>query len=382
MDYISSILTYAVSKISKDSDTPSDPITSFHFFSPNHQNLSHLYLGLSYERGFEVWDFQDVHHPDLHLSIRNSGVKKLLYYSTQSDSCLILLSLYSTLDFSTSSFQVFSLNSCKIIQIIEASQEIENIETKGPYLIISTIGNFIEVYQNLNKTFVVSPNIANPENFKPVFGLSQNIFAFTYCSRNVAFNNVSANLFNLASSTLESIMGQSTLIRTQVYNQVNVVDIASQSKIQNIHAFEVAVSFICFSESGKLMFLCPEHGQSFHVYRFEDVFKLSFSLYRGVSLAKSVNVAFSAEEDEVVVTSSKGTCHVYELRNEGKGILYKQPASDRLRLNAIGCYFKNNDEMICVGKTGSIYLKSKGRVDLVFEISRLIDFKCKIPIRT
>ena len=176
-------------------------------------------------------------------------------------------------------------------------------------------------------------------------------------------------------------MGQSALIRTQVYNQVNVVDIESQSKIQNIHAFEVAVSFICFSESGKLMFLCPEHGQSFHVYRFKDVFKLSFSLYRGVSLAKSINVAFSVAEDEVVVTSSKGTCHVYELSNEGKGILYKQPASDRLRLDSIGCYFRDEDEMICVGKSGSIYLKSKGRVDLVFEISRLIDFKCKIPLR-
>lgn len=381
MEYISSFLNYAVSSISPDPpQVPIDTITCFHFFKHNKLNPDHLHLAIGYERGFEVWDFQVLASPQLLLSIRNSGVKKLVFSNTDSFGCLLITSLYPTLDFTSSSFQVFSLAKCKTTKIINTLNDIESIEASRSHIICSTINNTLEIYQNFSRILVLNPFFSNVDSLRPVFALTDRIVAYTFVTKTGKNINLSGEIMNLASKSLESFLGQSTLLLGRsVYNHVNIVDLETNTKLQDIHAFDVPVNFIQFNADGMLMCLCPEHGQSFHVYRFQETYALIYTLYRGVSLAQVINVSFSEDNSLIVVTSNKGTSHLYTLEPSPKSLTYNQNVKDRIKLDALGCHFYNND-LIILSKAGALFRKTPERLLHICQVSRPIDFKCKIPV--
>lgn len=382
MEYISSFLNYAVSSISSETpQVPIDTITCFQFFKCNKLTPEHLHLAIGYERGFEVWDFNVLASPQLLLSIRNSGVKKLVFSNTDSPGCLLITSLYPTLDFTSSSFQVFSLAKCKTVKTINTLNDIESIEASRMHIVCSTVNNTIEIYQKFSRIFVLNPFFSNVDSLRPVFALTDKIVAYTFVVRTRENNNLSGEIMNLASRSLESILGQSSLLLGRsVYNLVNIVDLETNTKLQDIHAFDVPVNFIQFNEDGMFMCLCPEHGQSFHVYRFQETYTLIYTLYRGVSLAQVLNVSFSQDNSFIVVTSNKGTSHLYTLEPNPKSLTYKQLVTDRIKLNALGCHFCNDKDLIILTKAGALFMKTRERLLHICQVSRPIDFKCKIPV--
>lgn len=381
MEYISSFLNYAVSSVSHNStQVPSDTITCFHYFKLNKNNAIHLHLAIGYERGFEVWDFQILENPQLLLSVRNSGVKKLIFSDIDPFGSLLITSLYQTLDFTLSSFHVFSLSKCKVTKIINTLKEIESIETSGRYIVCSTVNNSIELYQNFIRINVLNPFLSNIDSLRPVFALIGKTLAFTFVLKSSKAYKITGEIMNFASVSLESFLGRSALLTGSVYNQVSVVDIQTNTKVQEIHAFEVAVNYIEFGVNGKFMCLCPEHGQSFHIYRLEDIYILVYTLYRGVSLAKIINISFSQDESFIAITSNKGTSHLYTLEPNPKILTYKQSVTDRIKLDAIGCYYYNNQDLLILTKVGVVFLKTSEKLLHVCQVSRPIDFKCKFPV--
>jgi hypothetical protein len=268
------------------------------------------------------------------------------------------------------------MKSCKTTRTVTIEEDIESLASKGKYIFISTVANSIQIFNKYEKTCVISPVVSRPELFQPVFGVSDTILAYTLTERPARISGISESLFNFANNSLEAIIGQTINAKIAVHFQVCIVELESQSKLQSFQAFEVPVNFIAFNETGDMMFLSPENGQSFHIYRREDLFRLVFSLYRGLSLASTIDVSFSPSTSEVTVTSNKGTCHIFSL-TPSKSLSYKQGAKSRLRLNAFGSHYLSSTECLVLTKTGEILSIQDSNVDHLFSVTRQVDFKCK-----
>jgi len=114
------------------------------------------------------------------------------------------------------------------------------------------------------------------------------------------------------------------------------------------------ISLLKFSPSGNLLLIGNENSQHFYIYRLfpetalrhineksskhQKAAILIYSIFRGYTSATVSNVAFSFDDNWLIINSSKGTSHIYKLDNDV--ILYE--SDTRITRNSMKFDYKNN----------------------------------------
>lgn len=375
MEYISSIFDYSIRSNTHGQSTHVQDIITYSEFSVVSINgTSKLCLLLSYERGFEVWDLSTPALPVLQFSIRNSGVKKIVYTDSQPVGSLILISLYQSTEFPKDTFQVFSISDGRVVESIKASRDIEDIVAKGEYVACALIDYAIEVFLKYERVYSVSPGGGIPEGYHIVIAICDLYLAYSLGSGK-------DTAISWTYSTIFSMIGVSSLMaEPRTHTQISILNLVSNVKLQEIHAFPTSPSKLLFTPSGSLLIVCPEHGQGFHIYRKNEDFQLIYKLHRGVSNAEIVHVSVSLNENWVTVTSSKGTSHLYSIEKNSKSLVYDHLALKRIRHYGTICCFVLEEfppAVVTMSVNGSLRLKRLNSDRKLAKLSRNIDFKAK-----
>lgn len=78
----------------------------------------------------------------------------------------------------------------------------------------------------------------------------------------------------------------------------------------NVHAFKTPVSFIKFSENGRLLAVAGDDGKAIIVYSVPSMKQVAF-LRRGITGSKLLSMSFEPHGTQLAVTSMNGTLHVF-----------------------------------------------------------------------
>ena len=86
-------------------------------------------------------------------------------------------------------------------------------------------------------------------------------------------------------------------------------------------------------------------GLSFHIYRvnpakeirgeYKNRYFLLYKLHRGLTPAEINDICISENEKIVIVSSSRGTCHVYLINPEGANLVYNYEIFCRIKLGSM-----------------------------------------------
>ena len=385
MEYISSIFEYSLRSFAmNESSTNKDTITHAEFSVISINGLSKLCLILSYERGFEIWNLSALSSPSLLLSVRNSGVKKGIYINTVPIGSLALISLYESLDFPRACFQVFSIVESRVSETVNTYKEIEDIVSNGIYIVCAIVDYSIEVFQEYQRVLVISPGGGVSAGFRVIVALSQEYLAYSLAVAQENSAGIANDIANIAGNSynmLLSLIGtESLLAGSNSYNQVSILQLSSNLKLQEIHPFPVSTSKLSFSPSGNLLVVCPIHGQGFHVYRLNEEYQLIYKLHRGMSNAEIIDVNISHNESWVAVTSGKGTCHLYNIEKNTKIMVYNHIALKRIKhYGTISCFVMNEfpPAVVSISNRGTLKFQKLNSDKKVAKINRNIDFQGK-----
>ena len=121
------------------------------------------------------------------------------------------------------------------------------------------------------------------------------------------------------------------------------------SLLCEIQAFNTAVSFLHFSRSSHFLIVSPLSGLTFHVYRinpakeirgdYKNRYFLLYKLHRGVTTAEINDITISDDEKIVIVSSSRGTCHIYKINPQNISLSYNHEVFCRIKL---GSFLENS----------------------------------------
>lgn len=84
----------------------------------------------------------------------------------------------------------------------------------------------------------------------------------------------------------------------------------SSVRTLNVHAFKTPISFIKFSENGRLLAVAGDEGKNISVYSVPSMKQVA-QLRRGMTGSKLLSMSFEPHGTQLAVTSLNGTLHVF-----------------------------------------------------------------------
>ena len=311
-------------------------------------------------------------------------MKKLIHIDSGPIGSLALISLYESYEFSKSSFQIYSFAYNKIIVSVNTYHEVIDILSNKKYIVCATVNNTIEIFLEFIRVYIISTGSGNIAGFKITMALSESFLAYSLKETDENRLFLASEIMSLAEDSCNailSIVGQENLITFPYQNNnISILDLSTNTKLQEIHAFPVSISKLGFSTTGNLLFVSPKNSHSFHVYRLEDEYKLIYKLHRGISNAEIINLNFSFDENWIVATSSRGTSHLYNINPKTKTLVYNHAVFDRIKnFDAVCCYLFSGtpSKILFFCKTGLLSLKKLGCYRKIANIQRFINFSSK-----
>ena len=315
------------------------------YFKKNSPNVCIL---IGYERGFEIWDLSS--DPVLVFSKRNQGISLVSYIPNPLQVQLVIAPLYDTSEFPLNSFQVFSVLENKTIMHIRTEDIIYSMQCNRNVLAIG-LPTKIELYSCEGFQKIYHVNVSNAEL---IFSMSGGYIACAVAYKHENSEERDGKIRDVISKTVHSIAetGINT-IKTYIdtsnssnclYGKIWVKNIMNNSLVCEIQAFTTAVSALHFSKTSHFLIVSPITGFSFHVYRinppkeikseYKNRYFLLYKLYRGVTPAEINDIAMSEDEKLIVVSSSRGTCHIYAINPESTNLCYNQEVFCRIKLGS------------------------------------------------
>lgn len=309
------------------------------------ENLPNLCVLIGYERGLEIWDVSL--DPLLIFSKRNQGVSLLSYIPGSLSVNIAIVPLYDTSDFPQCSFQVFSILSNSIVAHVRTSETIRSISSNSLVIALGLLTK-IEIYESTAFTKKYCINVANNEL---KFTLSGWYIAYSIADNQETIENyanfsdtIAKTVHNLAEAGLTTIKTYLDSGPGTIYGKVWVKHILQGSVLCEIQAFTSAISSIHFSKSSHFLIVSPISGFTFHVYRinpakeiksdYKNRFLLLYKLHRGVTAAEINDITISDNEKIIVVSSARGTCHIFKINPESTSLSYNHEVLTRIKLGS------------------------------------------------
>ncbi|KAJ0246187.1 BCAS3 domain-containing protein [Hirschfeldia incana] len=111
---------------------------------------------------------------------------------------------------------------------------------------------------------------------------------------------------------------------------VIISDVTDKSLICQFKAHKNPISALSFDPSGMLLVSASTQGNNIHVFKItprtsntsdpsKESFRHLFKLHRGYTYAVIQGISFSNDSSVIVVSSSRGTSHLFEINPEGEG---------------------------------------------------------------
>jgi hypothetical protein len=351
MESISSYIPGIVKKISDTINIGRKDLDGIKFIRfekisfKEHQDTLCVLLG--YERGFEVWDIES--DPVLLFSKRNQGLSMICYIPRGLSVSFALVSLYDTSDFPSNSFQIFSMLENKIEHQKKTDGNILNIQSNSMVLAVS-LPTKIDLFDTKNYNKSHSVNICNNEL---KFTLANWYIGYSAAfKQDLAEENeikikdvISKTMHNIAETGINKFKNYiDSTPHNSFYGKIWIKNILHNSLVCEIQAFNSPVSTLYFSKSSHLLIVSPVSGLSFHIYRinppkeirgeYKNRYFLVYKLHRGLTPAEINDITISDDEKIVIVSSSRGTCHVYQINPESNSLTYNLEVYCRIKLGS------------------------------------------------
>ncbi|OMJ86110.1 hypothetical protein SteCoe_12468 [Stentor coeruleus] len=307
-----------------------------------------LCILIGYERGFEIWDLSQ--DPVLVFSKRNQGISIISYIPNSPTINLALVTLYDTTEFPEKSFKIFSVLENKTISDIKTEDLVTNILCNSTIIAVSMTCK-IDIYENTNFSKLYLINVMSNEL---KFVLSNVYIAYTIAFQIENSEQTDIKLTDVISKTMQNIAetGISTIknymdpsVRIGQYGKIFIKDLTSNSHICEFQAFNTPISCMTFSKSSHLLIVSPSSGMSFHVYRinpakeirgeYKNRYFLLYKLHRGMTPAEINDITISENEKIIIVSSARGTCHIYKIDPESISLTYNQEVYCRIKLGSM-----------------------------------------------
>lgn len=136
------------------------------------------------------------------------------------------------------------------------------------------------------------------------------------CSFDTAFNR--DGIFDIPSTFSSSLIAFPA-------PDIGVITIANyldnSFKRIHVHVFKTPISFIKFSDNGRLLAVAGDDGKNIIVYSVPSMKQVAV-LKRGVTASTLLSMSFEPHGTQLAVTSSGGTCHVFY-------IAWPEPTADQ-----------------------------------------------------
>lgn len=348
MEAISSYLPTVFKQISDSlhqHSTPVDTITYVNFTQMDLLNKTALVLLVAYERGFQVWDLSEPSSPALLASKRNPGVACIQHLP---QGFLALSPLYETLEWPKNTLQLFSLFPLEQTSSIRASCSISHFLANESVIALALVDYEIEVYcsETLELKYSISAGRGGIGDFEIIMTLSSLHLAYSLSVLSEPKDNAEPSLTNVISNkvfsfaengfnTMKNYIEQSGYL-TAPYNYLGKVCIHQLNSGQaycEFQAFTSSISYMKFSPSSRLLVVAHASGQYLHIYKIESSpkYTLVYKLTRGLTCASISDITISLDEAWVVVSSSRGTSHVYSIVPDCSSLNYNHPVFTRIK---------------------------------------------------
>ena len=352
-DYLPTFLKQATGLGTKQTDH----ITFIEICSAAVAGMWKQLLLLGYERGFQVWDLADVNRPVLWVSKRTVAIAIMKALPTDDLSLLLLTHLYDSTDFPTTLIRTYSLTTHSYQAPIHCLGEVLSLHTSSKAICILTVPGTLEVLtaKTRERLYVVQLCRSDPPGTVLQFAMSNLYFAYSM-KKPVQPDEprpdegitglVTRSLYSLADQSFATVKsyietGTATTFPA-AEGKVVVRHVLTKAGICDIQAFPCAVAQIQFAESGHLLMVAAESGQYLHVYRMNPPlsqqkngalvrYALLYKLYRGFTQATITDISLSQNEQWVVVTSSRGTAHVYKIDPGTTSLHYDHQVYTRIK---------------------------------------------------